>query len=55
MHAKRSHMHTKDPLVLVRVWWIMENQNNPACTESVKSLRVVEDGCYMKEEERMSF
>ena len=23
-YAKRSHMHVKDPVVHVRVWWTME-------------------------------
>ena len=23
-HAKRPHMHVKDPVVHVRVWWTME-------------------------------
>ena len=27
MHAKRAHMHVKDPEVLVRIWQIMETLN----------------------------
>ena len=31
-HANQSHVHIKDPVVLVRVWWVMETQAYPACT-----------------------
>ena len=35
-HAKKSHTHVEDP-----VWWIMETQNNPACTESVRVFKML--------------
>ena len=31
-HAKRSHMHIKDPVVHVRVRWIIQTFKRPACT-----------------------
>ena len=31
-HAKRSHTHFKDPVVHVRVRWIMKTLTRPACT-----------------------
>ena len=47
---KRSHAHVKDPVVDVRVWMTMEQQNNPARTKGV-SLHQVEVVHYMVEEE----
>ena len=32
MYSKRLHIHAKDPVVHVRVWWIMETLKHPACT-----------------------
>ena len=32
MHGSRSYMHVKDPVVHVRVRWIMETLKIPACT-----------------------
>ena len=28
-HAARSHAHVKDPIVHVRVWWIMATKTYP--------------------------
>ena len=50
--CKRSHTQVKDPVVHVRVWWIMEHQNSTACTNtisnSVKSLQNVGVGLYCR-------
>ena len=32
MHTKRSHTHFRDPVVHIRVSWIMETPKHPACT-----------------------
>lgn len=32
MHGSRSYMHVKDPVVHVRVQWIMKTLQQPACT-----------------------
>ena len=32
MHAQRSHMHVKDPVINVRFWWIIETLRHPECT-----------------------
>ena len=38
-HAKRLHLHNKDPEAHIRVWWTVNHQNNSACTKTA-SLRV---------------
>ena len=50
-HAGRSRTHVKDPVVHVRVRWVMEHLNNLACTKGVKSLQNVEAGHCTEEEE----
>ena len=47
-HAKRPHAYVKDPVVHVRVRWIMKAQNNPALAIIV-SLQDVEIGDHMEE------
>ena len=49
MHAKRSHMPVKD-VSDSEFGGIWEQQNNPACTKSVKSLQNVEVGHYTNAE-----
>ena len=39
--CKRSHAHVKDPVVLLRIWWITETKNNLVCTESVGTFRML--------------
>ena len=33
--------HVKDPVLHVRVWWIMTHQHNPACTKSVRIFKML--------------
>ena len=40
MHEERSPTHVKDPVVHVRIRWIMETPNNPACTEKVSFTQI---------------
>ena len=47
-HAKRPHTYVKDPVVHVRVRWIMKAQKNPALAKIV-SLQDVEIGDHMEE------
>ena len=49
MYAKRSQMHIIDPVVHVRVWWIMESQTYLACTTMTKQL----DDCGRLTEEEL--
>ena len=51
MHAKRSHAHVKDPLVHVRVRWIMETPKITQHALKVSSFQNVETGHYTKEDE----
>ena len=36
VNMQKDHTHIEDP-----VWWIMETQNNPACTESVRVFKML--------------
>ena len=51
MHAKRSHMHVKDPVVPGRVRWTMETINNPACTKNDSNGQLCGRWSVMEEEE----
>ena len=39
IHAKRSHMHVKDSVVPVRVWWLWKEQKKLTCTKNVRVFR----------------
>ena len=55
MHAKISHTHVKDPslLSMLEFGGLCKHQNNPACTESVKTRQKVEVGHCTTEEESL--
>ena len=40
-HAKRSHTHVKDAVVQVEFGGLWRQQNNPACTKSVRGLTML--------------
>ena len=43
--------HIKDSVVHDRVWWLWKHQNNPACTKSVRALRVLKLDTTLREED----
>ena len=54
-HAKRSHMHLKDHVVHVRVWWVMETpkQSSMYWKCQTQSLHSAEVGHYTEKEETL--
>ena len=45
-------VHVKDPVVYVRVHWVMEHPYKPACTKSVRVFQSVEAVHCIEEEEK---
>lgn len=54
-HAKRLHLHNKDPEAHIRVWWTVNHQSNSARTKtaSLRVFQVLDVGAgHNREEEK---